>query len=258
MSIHVGRAIIVTGGSSGIGRELAIQLAPTGAALMLIGRSQAELEATSAMVVSAGGVEPSLFPVDIAEPGTMQRVVEEVAQKHSYLYGLVNCAGVMFPEPILNARPARWRAMFDINVLAVLEGCQTAVRVMRSHGQDAHILNVSSLAVTFQQGSVYAASKAALEMIHQTLRSELERDKIRASLVTPGLFATNLGRDLEPQTFEVIAKCAAAKGLDFAQPDMSFAGDPKQVAKAMAWILESDSTINIDRIVIRPPINLEY
>ena len=141
--------------------------------------------------------------IDIAAPGALAAVIEEV--QHENLSLLVNSAGAMFPEPLLSADSSRWRELFDVHVIAMLEGCQAAVRQMRKHGQPSHIINVSSLTARWDAGGAYGAAKLAVESLTRTLRKELERDAIRMSVIVPGGFRTNLARGYAPVRFRGLA-----------------------------------------------------
>jgi NAD(P)-dependent dehydrogenase (short-subunit alcohol dehydrogenase family) len=247
-----GRAIVVTGASSGIGRAIAEELGRAGAELWLVGRSQTGLDAAAAAIADAGGVPAHLAAIDIGTPGALAALIDGI--DHDHLFALLNVAGVMYPEPILGADPARWREMMAINLIAPLEGCQAAVRRMRVHGKPAHLINVGSLAGRFDAGGVYGATKIGLEMITRTLRKELEGDDIRACAIVPGGFRTALGRGLRPDTVAMLGEKMAALG---AEPERMF-GDPEDIARLARYILEQPINFNIGEVVVRPPASLEF
>src|SRR5262245_47786790 len=95
----VGRAAVVTGASSGIGKAIAEEVGAAGAELWLVGRSQTELEATAAAIKARGGPAAHCAAMDIGEPGALARLIAGLP--HEYLFTLINVAGVMHGEAIL-------------------------------------------------------------------------------------------------------------------------------------------------------------
>src|SRR5262245_32918774 len=103
-----GRAGIVTGASSGLGRVIAQNLGAAGMELWLVGRSAAELEKTAALIREQDGPAAHCVPLELTRAGALAELVTRVGREHRYLFALINNAGVMYPEPILGADPARW------------------------------------------------------------------------------------------------------------------------------------------------------
>jgi NADP-dependent 3-hydroxy acid dehydrogenase YdfG len=255
MSIFSGKAIIITGASSGLGRAMAIRLGAAGADLWLTGRSQAELDVTANMVVEAGGPRPQLRAIDLAETGRLGKLVEEAAQMSGHLFALVNNAGLMFPEPIMQGTPDRWSAMLAVNILAVLEGAQAAVTAMRGHGKPGHIINIGSIAARWEEGGVYGATKKMVEMITASLRGEVEQDDIRVTTIIPGGFATQLARGFMPEQLSTVQESFAKRGIGADGVGAErLVSDPVHLANAVAYVLEQPIDVNIQEILIRPPV----
>ncbi|MEO0030444.1 MAG: hypothetical protein RIS94_202 [Pseudomonadota bacterium] len=251
-----GKAVIVTGASSGIGRSIAVELGKAGADLWLVGRNAGELEATAAQVREAGGPQAHLAPMDLRQRGLLADLVLDVERQHAHLAGLINNAGVMFPEPILRSSMERWQTMFDINVLAMLEGCQAAVEAMRRQGRSGHLVNIGSVAARFEVPGVYGITKRAVELIGETLRHELEHDDIRVTTIVPGGFATQLARGFQPEEMAAIAANFDKLGLEFGGAGTEkVVADPQHIANMVRYVLTQPIDINIQEIVIRPPIS---
>lgn len=251
-----GKAIIVTGASSGIGRSIAVELGRRGASLWLVGRSIEELELTAAQITQAGGVAPTVAQLDLQQRGPLAALVASVASKHDHLFALINNAGVMYPEPIMQGNIARWEAMFGINVLAMLEGSQAAVTAMRDHGKPGHIINIGSVQARFEVPGVYGITKQAVEAIGVTLRDELENDDIRVATIIPGGFATQLARGFQPEQLATVAANFAERGLDFGSAGVErLIADPQHIANMTAYILAQPIDLNIQEVVIRPPVS---
>ena len=251
-----GKAIIVTGASSGIGRSIAVELGAAGADLWLVGRDAGELAATAAMIGDASGSTAQCISMDLRERGPLADLVARVATEHPHLFALINNAGVMYPEPILSGSVDRWQAMFDINVMAMLEGCKAAVEAMRAHGKPGHLINIGSVQARFEVPRVYGITKRAVEAIGETLRDELEQDDIRVCTVVPGGFATQLARGFQPEQLATVAASFEQHGVAFGGPGTEkLVGDPQHIANAVRYVLEQPIAINLQEIVIRPPIS---
>jgi NADP-dependent 3-hydroxy acid dehydrogenase YdfG len=251
-----GRAVIVTGASSGIGRCIAVELARAGAELWLVGRSAEELDMTAQMIAAAGGPTAHPAVIDLRTRGKLSDLIKEVGSTHPHLFALVSNAGVMHPEPILAGTIDRWQAMLDINVMAMLEGCQAAVLQMRKHGKPGHLINIGSLQGRFEVPGVYGISKKAAEMITASLRAELERDDIRITTIVPGGFTTQLARGIVPEQLAAMVERFAANGMEFNGPGSErFLADPQHIANMVRYILAQPIELNIEEVVIRPPVD---
>jgi NAD(P)-dependent dehydrogenase (short-subunit alcohol dehydrogenase family) len=254
-----GRAAIVTGASSGIGRSIALRLGAAGMDLWLVARSREGLQETAAAIQGLAGKPAQCEAMDLRQKGAISALIARVGSLHPHLFAVVNNAGVMHPEPIMSGRMDRWQAMFDINVLAPVEACKAAVEVMRKQGANGHLINIGSVAARFDNGGVYGASKLALEMIGRSLREELEHDNIRITTIVPGGFATQLGRHVEPETWSAIAGKLQGKGLSFEDPNQErLIGNPDEIAKTIEFVLDQSIDINFEQIVIRPPVNSSW
>jgi NADP-dependent 3-hydroxy acid dehydrogenase YdfG len=253
---YQGRAALVTGASSGIGRAIAERLGAAGMELWLVARSADGLKDTAAAIVKAGGPAAHCEPLDLQEKGAIGALIQRIGATHPHLFAVVNNAGLMHPEPIMSGRMDRWQAMFDVNVLAPIEACRAAIEVMRAQKREGHLINISSVAAMFDNGGVYGASKIALEMIGRSLREEIEPDDIRITTIVPGGFTTQLGRYMEPETWAAIAKNVQNKGVAFDGPRPArLMGDPDQIAKTIEFIFDQPIDINFEKVIIRPPVN---
>lgn len=251
-----GKAIIVTGGSSGIGRSIAIELGKAGAELWLVGRDESELATTAQMIADAGGPPAHCAPMDLRQRGPLADLIANVAASHPHLFALINNAGVMFPEPILSGGVDRWQMMFDINVMAMLEGCKAAVEAMRAHGKPGHLINVGSVQARFETPGVYGITKQAVEAIGVSLREELEQDDIRVCTIVPGGFATQLARGFQPDQLANVAASFEQHGVAFGGAGTErLVSDPQHIANIVRYVLEQPIDINLQEIVIRPPVS---
>jgi len=263
-----GKTAVVTGASSGIGRAIAERLGTAGANVYLAGRTIAAMEDSKKRIESSGGRATPVV-TDVRDTAQVQGLVERAADETGRLDIMVNNAGVSHPSAIVDADPTEWREMFETNVLALLAGCQAAVRTMRKTGAEGHIVNISSVAATRPDSGVYGATKHAVNCISNTLRNELEGDTIRVVTIMPGAIATNFGRNFDPA---VIAPFVRASGVEVdikrgeRLPDEVFEkfpsalrqslGSPDDVANAVLFAVTQPIDVNVAQIVVRPPRQL--
>ena len=263
------RTAVVTGASSGIGRAIAERLGAGGAHVILGGRTEAPMKESANRIEAAGG-RASVMVGDVREPGVVQGLVDTAVGETGHLDILVNNAGAAYLSPVLAGDVDRWRTMFDTNVIALLVGCQAAVRAMRAQGTPGHIVNISSVAAQEPTSGVYGATKHAVNVISNTLRLELLEDPIKITTIMPGVVATNLARTLDPS---VLSTIVALSGLDIeiepneripddvlerAQVALSeFVAKPDDVADAVLFAVNQPSAVHVAEIVVRPNKDLE-
>jgi NADP-dependent 3-hydroxy acid dehydrogenase YdfG len=263
-----GKTAVVTGASSGIGRAIAEKLGTAGAHVYLAGRTVAAMEDSKKRIEAAGGHATAVV-ADVRDTKQVQSLVDRAADDTGRLDIMVNNAGVSHPSAIIDADPSEWREMFETNVLALLAGCQAAVRAMRKTGAEGHIVNISSVAALRPDSGVYGSTKHAVNCISRTLRNELEGDSIRVVTIMPGAIATNFARNFDPA---VIAPFVRAAGVEVELkrgerlPDEVFErfpaalrqtlGNPEDVANAVLFAVTQPIEVNVAEIVVRPPRQL--
>jgi NADP-dependent 3-hydroxy acid dehydrogenase YdfG len=267
-----GQTAVVTGASSGIGRVIAEHLGQAGAHVVLSGRTAAPMEASKKKIEEAGG-QAIVAPADVREVAQVRGLVDRAVRETGRIDIMVNGAGLEYPGPILEGDPEQWREMFETNVLALLVGCQAAVRAMRACGAEGRIVNISSVASKRGDSGVYGATKHAVNVISASLRNELEEDSIRVTNVLPGATVTNFARNFDPEFVAGILKLAGSdievrKGERLPDEVLEkvstllkerFA-DPVHVARAVLYVVTQPIDINIEDVVVRPPkaLNLAH
>ena len=265
-----GRTAIVTGASSGIGRAIAERMGAAGAHVILSGRTAEPME-QSAALISKGGGRATVVVGDVRQPSAVDELVKTALDADGQLDILVNNAGVVFPGGVLDGDAEQWRAMLDTNVLALLVGTKAAIAAMRNVGNRGHIVNVSSVAALRPDSGVYGATKHAVNVITASLREELLEDPIQMTSVMPGLVATNIGRNADP---ELLAGIVAMSGIeaeivpgerlpdDVLEAAQSVLADvmiaPDDVADAVLYAVTQPSHVHIPEIVIRPNKDLDF
>jgi short-subunit dehydrogenase len=185
-----GRVAIVTGASSGIGWELARQLAAAGAKVGLIARRQAELESLARQIESAGGIA-SVAPADVTDRSEVERAVGLLRDSLGPIDLLIAGAGVGVPTLLDPVNIGDVEAMIKVNLLGVIYAFSAVLPEMLRR-RSGHLAAVSSLAgYTCMPGeSAYCASKAAVNAYLTGLRGHLRGRGISVTTFCPGFVKT--------------------------------------------------------------------
>src|SRR6185436_19878289 len=190
-----GRVAIVTGGSRGLGEEMAEGLAEAGAALMICARREQWLAPTVERFKTLGFRVEGMV-ADVANAADVQAVVEKTMATYGRLDILVNNAGVTWGAPPEEMPLDKWQQVIDVNLTGAFRFAQAAGREMlkREYGR---IINVSSIAglhaaVHGPHYAAYAASKAGLMGLTRELAASWGRQNIRVNAIAPGFFHSRL------------------------------------------------------------------
>ena len=264
-----GKVIAVTGASSGIGQRIAETCGFEGAHVFMCGRTAEAMEISKQRIEAAGG-RATIQTFDITDESALRSFIQAAANEGAGLDLMVNNAGLGHSSSTIeDGKPEHWREMFDVNVHALLVGCQEAIRVMKAKGNSGRIINISSTATINRASGVYGATKYAVNAITSTLREELQDDDIRVTSLMPGVFASNFVRNMDP---EFINGMAQAFGIElnfkagdklpdemhqkFTELMSKQVGDSQALADAVVYIAKQPNNIGIDEIIIRPQKNL--
>jgi NADP-dependent 3-hydroxy acid dehydrogenase YdfG len=237
-----GKAVIVTGASSGIGEATALACAREGAAVALGARRIDRLEAL-AQRLRADGATAVAIQADVAEESQAQMLVEQAHEQLGRIDVLVNNAGLMLLGPIEGADTEEWRRMIAVNVFGVLY-CTHAVLPHLRAQRSGHIVTVSSVAgrvARFGSG-VYNLTKFGIGAFCESLRQELAPDGIRVSLVEPGVVATELAGHNRPEVLEQMAQRFA--GVTPLQSE--------DIAEAILFAISRPANVAVNEILVRP------
>ena len=203
--------------------------------------------------------------IDVRDPVSINGLVDRAVKETGPLNIMVNNAGLSYPDSIANGKFEHWREMFETNVLALLAGAQAAIKAMRKGKFEGHIVNISSIGGRREGAGVYGATKAAVNMIGETLRTELENDPIRVVQIMPGAVLTNFGRNFPPQVVEGLMKSmgeSVAPDMNGKLPDevieraqakaAQMFAHADDVARAVVFAVTQPITLNIFEMVVRP------
>ncbi|MEL6382201.1 MAG: SDR family oxidoreductase [Cyanobacteria bacterium J06626_18] len=227
---------LITGASSGIGRETAIAFAKAGMDIALVSRSQEKLEALAAELSSLGS-EVRSYPIDLGQTATLTAALKSLVGDFGPVTVLVNNAGMGYTGALADMPLADWQQLMDLNLTSVLLTIQAVLPGMRAQGGGT-ILNVASVAAhnAFPTWGAYSASKAGLVSLARTLAAEEREHGIRVMIISPGAVNTPLW---DTETVQA----------DFARSHML---TPETVAQTLLHAAQLPSSAAIDEITLMP------
>lgn len=209
-----GKRVLVTGGTTGIGRATAALLGSYGARIFIFGRHEAELRVALEHIRSSGAQAEGLA-ADTAKAEDVARVFAKVDETLGGLDILVANAGIA-GEGVTEETESNWRYVMETNVLGYMACARAAAERMTQVGQ-GHIVLIGSISSDATgPDSVYAASKAANRGFAKSLREELAEKNIRVSLVEPGTVGTDLQQKSAKAQREAIRKHESLRAEDIA------------------------------------------
>ena len=186
-----GRKLVVVGGSSGMGRQTAVDVVAAGGSAVIIGRHGNKVDETVKELSDKG--QAWGITADLANRDEVGKVQDQLAAQHADATLLVNAAGIFQPNPFLDHDGAFYDAYFDLD-RAIFFLTQTVVRGMVDGGKGGAIVNVGSMwahqAIGLTPSSAYSMAKAALHALTHNLAIELAGQKIRVNAVAPAVTAT--------------------------------------------------------------------
>jgi 3-oxoacyl-[acyl-carrier protein] reductase len=190
MAKLTGKIAVVTGASKGIGASIAEHLAAEGASVVVnYATSKQGADAVVKRITAAGG-KAIAVQGDVSKPADITRLFSETKNAYGKLDILVNNAGIYEFLPLEAVTAEHFHKQFDLNVLALLLTTQEAVKLIGPEG--GSIINISSIVgpMPAPNGSVYSATKAAVDALTVSLSKELGPRKIRVNALNPGLVET--------------------------------------------------------------------
>jgi NAD(P)-dependent dehydrogenase (short-subunit alcohol dehydrogenase family) len=223
-----GRVAVITGGSRGIGRAIALALGGAGAKLAMVGRDRAKL-AESLELARQAGAEAETYVCDVREEAQVDKLARDIKARFGAVHILVNNAGTAIRKNVIDFSLEEWRALIDTNITGVFLMCRHVVPLMKGQ-RYGRIINLTSIMahVSSTGRGVYSATKHAVAGLTKALALELVDDGITCVAISPGFIATDLTAPLR-------ADKAKNEAL-MAQTPMRRWGQPEEIASLALYI----------------------
>jgi len=228
--------IVITGASSGIGEATAKTFSNLGHPLLLIARRVEKLEALNLPNAICA-------KVDVTDFEAVKTTIKNAEEKYGKTGCLVNNAGAMLLGSIDTQDLSQWQRMFDLNVMAVLNGMQAVLSDMKER-RTGTIINISSIAgkKTFPAHAAYCGTKFAIHGISENVREEVASFDVRIITIAPGAVETEL---LSHTTDEEIKA-----GYEEWKKSMNGVIAPEDIARSIEFVYSQPQNINIRELVI--------
>jgi NADP-dependent 3-hydroxy acid dehydrogenase YdfG len=239
-----GRVAFITGASSGIGAATALAFAAEGARLLLAARRTSKLTEIAALAIERGAAAVHTIELDVRDRAAVEAAIEALPAEWARIEILVNNAGLSRGlEKLYMGTVEDWEEMIDTNVKGLLYVSRAVVPGMVERGC-GHVVNLGSTAgeLTYPNGAVYCATKAAERAINDGLRQDLLGTPVRVTTVDPGMVETEFSNVRFHGDAERAAK--VYKGI---QPLRA-----EDVADAILWAVTRPAHVNVARVLLTP------
>ncbi|KAJ3660769.1 hypothetical protein Zmor_005201 [Zophobas morio] len=237
-----GKVAVVTGAAGGIGSAVVEELLKANLKVAAVDNSSIKL---NELIKKFENKPESLhsYAVDVTQDEEVVKFYQEITQSLGAVHILVNCAGVIRQDTLVDGKTENWKIILDTNVLGLCVMTREAVKIMRENKIDGHIVHISSVTgrnvPDVPQLNVYPASKFAVRALTETYRQELNRFglKIKVTCICPGKVNT------------LLAKTGVAPNKAFEESPSLEARD---IANSILYVLATPPHVQVHEICIKP------
>ncbi|MFL2064149.1 SDR family oxidoreductase [Latilactobacillus sakei] len=243
------KVVVITGASSGIGKETATLLAAKGAKLVLAARRESMLAPLAASLTAKYDTEIIYQKTDVTQLADVKALIDFTITKFGRIDVLFNNAGLMPVSMLRDGKVDEWEAMIDINLKGALYGIKYALPIMEQQ-KSGHIITTDSVAGHFtgEGSSVYSATKYAMRAVMEGLRVEEVGKGIKSTLISPGHAQTELAAKIsDPKLREAVLKSEAETGLS-----------ANDVANAVVYAIDTPANVGINEVILRSIDQRDY
>ena len=233
------KVVIITGASQGLGVGMAQECARAGAKVVITARTLPELESVVAHLRASGAaVEP--VAADMSRPAQLQTLVEHTLARFGQIDGLINNAGVNYVKPFLDVDLAEWQRVLDVDLTGSFLLTQLCARQMKTRGTGGSIVQIASVHThaSLAGAAPYDAAKCGVVGFSKAAAVELAPLGIRVNILSPGLCATDIWKD--------IVAAAPSEEECLAYWNANIPGQrlvtPEEIAKCCVFLLSDDSS----------------
>ncbi|HEY6491266.1 MAG: SDR family NAD(P)-dependent oxidoreductase [Terracidiphilus sp.] len=239
-----GKTVFITGASAGIGAATALAFAAEGTRLLLAARRAGKLAEVASLALERGAMAVHSIDLDVRDHRAVQQAIDDLPAEWAEIDILVNNAGLSRGlDKLYMGRIQDWEEMIDTNVKGLLYVTRAVVPGMVVRGR-GHVINLGSTAgeITYPNGAVYCATKAAERSINDGLRQDVLGTPVRVTSVDPGMVET----DFSLVRFHGDSE-RAAKVYKGVKPLTA-----EDVAEVIVWAAGRPAHVNIARVVMTP------
>ncbi|RSK53274.1 SDR family oxidoreductase [Bacillus canaveralius] len=244
MSSVIGKVVLITGASSGIGEVTARNLAKNGAHVLLGARRTDKLEMLASAIRSEGG-SVDYRALDVTKRDEMEEFISYAENTFGRVDVIVNNAGVMPLSKLEALKVDEWDRMIDVNIRGVLHGIAAGLPIMKNQGF-GQFINISSIGghVVSPTAAVYCATKFAVRAISEGLRMEVGND-IRVTVISPGVTESELADSISDEEARQVMR-----------EYRRFALSPNAIARAILFAIEQPADVDVNEVIVRPTASL--
>lgn len=241
MADLAGKIALVTGGSRGIGRAIALELAKNGATVVINYNSSAGAAQEVLDAIQAAGGSGMIFQADVSNAEQVDALFKAVADAYGKLDILINNAGTTRDNVIMMLKPDDFDAVINTNLRSAWLCCKAASRTMmrKRYGRIINITSVVGISGNGGQTN-YAASKAGMIGLTKSLAKEVASRNITVNAVAPGFIGTDMTADLSEEI----------KATAISHIPLGRMGNPEEVAKVVLFLASDDSAYMTGQVLV--------